>query len=168
LTLLERALSDVPVPVTFLRPAWFMENSSWDVTPAKDRGVVPSFLHPLDRPVPMVSVADVGRVAAELLQETWTGKRIVELEGPTRVCPNDLAAAFADLLGRPVRAEIVPRDTWSAAFASQGMKNCTPRIRMLDGFNEGWIEFEGSASGSRKGTVQLVAALRDVVAGQSS
>jgi NAD(P)H dehydrogenase (quinone) len=48
------------------------------------------------------------------------------------------------------------------------MKNCTPRIRMLDGFNEGWIEFEGGASGSRKGTVQLVAALRDVVAGQSS
>ena len=51
---------------------------------------------------------------------------------------------------------------------NDGMKNCTPRIRMLDGFNEGWIEFEGGASGSRKGTVQIVAALRDVVAGQSS
>jgi NAD(P)H dehydrogenase (quinone) len=168
LTLLERALSDAPVPVTFLRPAWFMENSSWDVTSAKDRGVVPSFLQPLDRPVPMVSVADVGRVAAELLQETWTGKRIVELEGPERVCPNDIAAALADLLDRAVRAEIVPRDTWAAAFASQGMKNYTPRIRMLDGFNEGWIEFEGGASGSRKGAVQLMAALRDVVTGQSS
>jgi uncharacterized protein YbjT (DUF2867 family) len=168
LTLLEQALSDAPVPVTFLRPAWFMENSSWDVASAKDHGVVPSFLHPLDRPVPMVSVADVGNVAAELLRETWAGQRIVELEGPERVCPNEIAAALAELLGRAVRAEIVSRDTWAAAFASQGMKNSMPRIRMLDGFNEGWIEFEGGASGSRKGTVQLAAALRYMVISQSS
>ena len=168
LTLLEQALSDAPVPVTFLRPAWFMENSSSDVASAKDHGVVPSFLHPLDRPVPMVSAADVGNVAAELLRQTWTGNRIVELEGPQRVSPNEIAAALAELLGRAVRAEIVPRDTWAAAFASQGMKNSTPRIRMLDGFNEGWIEFEGGASGSRKGTVQLAAALRDMVINQSS
>ena len=71
-------------------------------------------------------------------------------------------------LGRAVRAEMVPRDTWPATFASQGMKNFTPRMRMLDGFNEWWIEFEGGASGSRKCKVQLMAALRDVVTGQFS
>src|SRR5207244_13335277 len=52
-----------------------------------------------------------------------------------------IAATFADLLGIPVRMEAVPRDTWEPMFKSQGMKNPTPRIRMLDGFNEGWIEF---------------------------
>jgi NAD(P)H dehydrogenase (quinone) len=113
-------------------------------------------------------VAAVSLTTAELLQEPWTGKRIVELEGPERVCPNDIATAFANLLGRDVRAEIVPRDTWAAAFTSQGMKNPTPRIRMLDGFNEGWIEFEGGASGSRKGSVPLIDALRDLVGGQAS
>jgi uncharacterized protein YbjT (DUF2867 family) len=165
LTLLERALADAPVPVTFLRPGWFMENSTWDVAPARDRGVMPSFLQPLSRPIPMVSVGDVGRVAAELLQEVWVGKRVVELEGPARVSPNDIAAAFSELVGRPVRAEAVPRDTWQAMFTAQGMKNPTPRMRMVDGFNEGWIEFESGEGGSRKGRVPLMAALKDVVAG---
>ena len=29
-TIIEKALGGLPKPVTFLRPAWFMENSSWD------------------------------------------------------------------------------------------------------------------------------------------
>ena len=70
----------MPVPITFVRPAWFMENSSWDVAPAKN-GVIQSFLQPLDKPVPMVATADIGCLAAELLQETWSGHRVVELEG---------------------------------------------------------------------------------------
>ena len=49
----------------------------------------------------------------------------------------------------------MPRDTWEALFRSQGMKNPLPRIRMLDGFNEGWIEFEAGESGSRKGNCTI-------------
>ena len=82
------------MPVTFLRPAWFMENSSWDVAAARGQGLIASFLQPLDKPVPMVATEDIGRAAARLLQETWTGHRIVELEGPRRVKPNDIAATF--------------------------------------------------------------------------
>lgn len=163
LQLLEQGLAALPMPVTFLRAAWFIENAAWDVAPARSEGVVPSFLQPLDKPVPMVAVADVGRTAAELLQEHWAGHRVVELEGPRRIAPNDLAAAFARLLGRDVRAEAVPREAWEALFKSQGMKNPTPRIQMLDGFNEGWIEFEGGRAEARKGTVPLDAALRVLV-----
>jgi len=47
--------------------------------------------------------------------------------------------------------EPVPRETWESLFKSQGMKNRTLRIEMLDGFNEGWIEFERAESGARKG-----------------
>src|SRR5580700_8165760 len=61
----------------FLRPAWFMENSSWDVAPARNNGVIPSFLQPLDKPVPMVATIDIGHMAARLIRETWTGHRIV-------------------------------------------------------------------------------------------
>jgi uncharacterized protein YbjT (DUF2867 family) len=142
LSMMEHALADMPMPIAFLRPAWFMENCSWDVAAAKELGVISSFLQPLDRRLPMVATADVAGVAVRMLRETWTGRRVVELEGPARISPNDLAAAFSRRLGKPVRAEAVPRDTWPALFASQGMKNPTPRIRMLDGFNEGWIDFE--------------------------
>src|SRR6202041_1595073 len=125
LRILEQELSTLPMSVTFLRPAWYMENFSWDIPPARETGVVPSFLQPLDKLFPMVATEDVGSTAAELI-----GK----------------------LLGRQVRMETVPRDTWESLFLSQGMKNPSPRIQMLDGFNEGWIEFEGD---TRKGRLTL-------------
>jgi hypothetical protein len=59
-----------------------------------------------------------------------------------------------------VRASIVPRKTWEALFRSQGMKNPTPRIRMLDGFNEGWLAFEHD---TRKGRVELDTVLRTLI-----
>ncbi|HLX70874.1 MAG TPA: NmrA family NAD(P)-binding protein [Verrucomicrobiae bacterium] len=158
--IIEEAISTVPVPLTVLRPAWFMENCSWDVAPARERGIIPSFLQPLDRPIPMVATADIGRVAAELLQERWSGHRVVELEGPKRITPNEIGTTFARLLGTPVRMEVVPRESWETLFKSQGMKNPMPRIRMLDGFNEGWIEFERGEAGSQKGSVTLQSVLK--------
>jgi len=68
----------------------------------------------------MVATADVGSVAAELIQETWIGRRIVELEGARRVTPNDIAGTFATIFGHPVRMQAVPRETWEALFRSQG------------------------------------------------
>ena len=162
-TIIEQALGDVELPITFLRPGWFMENSSWDVAPARERGVIGSFLQPLDKPVPMVATADIGRVAAELLEETWSGHRIVELEGPQRITPFEIAGTFSELLGRAVRVEAVPRDSWESLFRSQGMKNPEPRMKMLDGFNEGWIEFEKGEAGSRKGVVGLKTVLAELV-----
>jgi len=163
-TIIEKAISGLPIPVTFLRPAWFMENSSWDVAPAMRQGVIPSFLQPLDRPVPMVATADIGKVAAGLLQVAWNGRRVIELEGPHRVTPNEIAATFAKLLDRSVRMEAVPRVSWEALFKSQGMKNPIPRIRMLDGFNEGWIDFERGEVGSQKGSVALETVLKALIA----
>jgi NAD(P)H dehydrogenase (quinone) len=165
-TIIEQALRKLSVPITFLRPGWFMENSSWDVAPAQN-GVIQSFLQPLDKPVPMVATADIGCSAAELLQETWNGHRVVELEGPRRVTPKEIAASFASLLGHPVRVEVVPRETWESLFKSQGMKNPAPRIQMLDGFNEGWIDFEGKGVGSRKGKVALESVLRTLIERES-
>jgi uncharacterized protein YbjT (DUF2867 family) len=151
------------MPVAFLRAAWFIENAAWDVAPARDSGIVPSFLQPLDKPVPMVATADIGRVAAELLRESWTGRRIVELEGPQRISPDMIAASFARLLGRDVSMTVVPRDTWEDLFRSQGMKNPTPRMQMIDGFNEEWICFEGAEHEVRKGRVPLDTVLQSLI-----
>lgn len=140
---LEAALGDLALRVVFLRPAWFLENAAWDVAPARETGVISSFLTPLDRAIPMVSARDVGATAARLLREDWTGQQIVELEGPAPVSPNELAAAFSRALARPVRAEAVPHDAWEPLFRAQGMKHPIPRIRMIDGFNAGWIAFHG-------------------------
>ena len=92
LSLMEEALSTLPLPVTFLRPAWFMENLSWDVAQARNEGVISSFLQPLDKAMPMVATADVGRVAAELLLQDldWQARR--RARGPPPGEPERIAA----------------------------------------------------------------------------
>ena len=162
-TLMEHSLEEIGLPVTFLRPGWFMENALWDVPSARDEGVLRSFLQPVDKLFPMVATQDVGRLAAALLREDWIGMRVVELEGPARVSPNDLARAFAAVLKRPVRVETVPRESWEQIFRSQGTQNPLPRIRMLDGFNEGWIEFSDHGRSAVKGTTTLDSVIAELV-----
>ena len=125
--------------------------------------MIASFLQPLDKPVPMIATADIGQVASELLQQTRTGKRVVELEGPKRVSSQDLGATFAEILGHDVRVEAVPRETWQPLFESQGMRRPLPRMQMLDGFNEGWIDFEGGEANTIKGKVELRTVLQELV-----
>jgi len=155
----EAMLRTVPVPVAFLRAAWFMENVAWDIESAK-KGVVHSFLQPLDHRIPMVATEDIAQTAVELLGQSWNGVRIVELEGPERYSSNDVAAALASVLRTPVRNEIVPRSTWEELFRSQGTKNPLPRIR--------WIDFESGQHGSRKAGTTLQAALQALVSEKQS
>jgi uncharacterized protein YbjT (DUF2867 family) len=162
-TLMEQSLREIGPPVTLLRPAWFMDNALWDVASARDEGVLYSFLQPADKPVAMVATQDVGRLAATLLQEEWSGTRVVELEGPARVSPNDIARAFAAALERTVRVETVPRESWEQIFRTQGMRNPLPRIRMLDGFNEGWIEFGECGRSAVKGMTTLDGVIAELV-----
>ena len=152
LYILEQELGSLPMPSAFVRAGWFMENSQWDIPIARETGEMPSFLQPLDRRIPMVATSDVGRVIAETLQQTWLGKRIIEIDGPRQYSPNDIAAIFESLLGRSVQAIAVPREQWATFFEDQGAAPHTtaPRIEMLDGFNSGWIDFE------RQGTEYIV------------
>jgi uncharacterized protein YbjT (DUF2867 family) len=159
---METACARLPMPVSFLRAAWFMENAAWDIASARS-GLIQSYLQPLDRAFPMVSAVDVGRAAAVLLQESWDGKRVVDLEAAKRVSPNDLAAAFTKVLGTPVRTEAVPRDRWESIFRAQGMKNPTPRMQMIDGFNAGWIDFPDHGARARKGSIGIDQAIATLV-----
>ena len=159
----ERVLEHVNLPTTILRPAWFMENASWDLPSVREQGIIHSFLQPLDRPIPMVATADIASLAAELIQEKITTHRIINLESTRRVSPNDLASTFAELLGKPVHAEAIPRDTWESIFRTQGMNNPAPRIAMLDGFNQGWIDFEDGDKTSRKGPTSLKTVIEDLL-----
>lgn len=164
-TLMEAALRELSVPLTILRPAWFIDNASWDVASARETGVIHSFLLPTEKAIPMVAAKDVGWVAAELIQQDWAGVRVVELEGPGRVSPDKLADAFACAIGKPVRAVAVPRETWEKLFRSQGMRNPQPRMRMLDGFNEGWIKFQDGGSKTIKGSTTAAATIAALAAG---
>jgi uncharacterized protein YbjT (DUF2867 family) len=163
LHMMEESFSQLPMPVTFLRPGWFMENHAGDVSSAISEGIIHSYLQPVEHAIPMIATKDIGALAGTLLLESWQGKRIVELEAKTRVSSADIAATLTDILGKPVKAEPVPRARWEEVFRAQGMKNPMPRIQMIEGFNEGWIEFEVGREGSVKGQTSLKAVLEEMV-----
>lgn len=160
---LEKVLEGVDLPVTILRAAWYMENHEWDVPTAREQGLIRSHLQPLDQPIAMVSTKDVGRMAALLLMEEWSGHRVVELEGPQPVSPQRLAEAFAHGLGKQVRAETVPRETWESGFRNMGINNPEPWMQSLDGTNEGWLTFEGAPDTRRRGLITIDEAIASLL-----
>ncbi|MDI5929176.1 NmrA family NAD(P)-binding protein [Rhizobium leguminosarum] len=162
--ILEKRLGDLAKPATFLRPGYFFENWGHVLAPARTDGVLPGMLSPLTKAVPMVCVADIGALAARLMQETWIGRRIVELAGPTNTSPETAAAAIAAALGTDVKALAVPREAWAGIFAGGGMSPRTIEafIEMFDGFNNGTIRFEGGEP--RRGATTMATAAKALVA----
>lgn len=156
--IIEEALRAITIPVAMLRPAWFMENAASDIAAAQ-RGALESYLQPLGHPIAMVSVQDIGRNVAERLQTSWDATHVVELEGPRRYSAKDLATILSRLLGLALDVNPIARDGWETTFRTEGMKHPEARMRMLDGFNEGWIDFEGGKIERRIGDVTLEAAL---------
>ena len=57
-------------------------------------------------------------------------------------------------------AEVVERERWESLLRAQGAQHPMPRMRMVDGFNEGWICFEHDAV--LKGTTSLDRVLRSL------
>jgi uncharacterized protein YbjT (DUF2867 family) len=88
---------------------------------------------------------------------------IVELEAVDRVSPDQIAAAFARALGHDVRVEPVARDGWEAEFRAVGMANPLPRMQMIDGFNQGWIDFADRGAHARKATATIDQVIADIV-----
>ena len=141
--LLEETLGDLPFSHAFLRAGWFFENSAGDVASARNEGKIRFQLNPLDRKFPLVATADIGKVGAATLTQSWTGIRHIEVAGPEGYSPLDIAEAFAEAAGRPVEAIAVPRVEWETLWVTQGMPEgrTAPRAEMVDGFNSGWIHF---------------------------
>jgi uncharacterized protein YbjT (DUF2867 family) len=160
---LEKHLEAAAPATTFLRPGYFVE--TWgEVAPAvMAEGVLPSFLEPSQK-IPMVSTADVGRTAAALLGDDVTGKRIVELQGPQDWSATDVAAAFAEVLGRPVQTAFVPPEGRAAVLAEAGVPRevADALLGMYDGIASGRLGHQEGTE-QRRGSVALADAIARMV-----
>lgn len=142
LHVLESVLADLGT--TFVRAANFMTNWLPNLDLLRP-GVLSSFLVPPDQATPTIAVQDIATVVVrELLT---TGSRTVEVTGPADYTPNQVAAAFATALGRPVTAEAIPRERWFEVLATKfGIPDAAVGgwIQLWEGFNSGYIRFEGA------------------------
>jgi uncharacterized protein YbjT (DUF2867 family) len=162
--ILELVLGRLECPVTFLRPAYFMENWAWVAQVAAQGGVLPSFLSPTGRGIPMVSSSDIGAAAARALLDAGVNG-VIELEGPRACSPDDVASAFTQALGRPVNANAVPEAEWTPTLEQSGFSPRTIEswIEMFRGFNGGLIAFEARTSAPVRGGTTIEKAVRAIV-----
>lgn len=154
----EQRLGDTGIPTVFLRAAYFMENWTPLVGAAVDSGTLPTFLSPPQHPLPMVATADVGSIAAALLQEESTNTSIVTLSGPEDYAPDDVAAIIAATLGKPVDVAVVPEAAWSQALAGAGFSAAALAgfIEMTRSLNSAHIDIKSDPRAvERSGTTPL-------------
>ncbi len=163
LNTLERHLAGKAPSTTFLRPGYFVETWSEVAPAAVADGVLPSFLEPSQK-IPMVSTIDVGRTAARLLTEGFSGERIVELGGPQDWSANDVAAAFGRVLGRPVETIFVPPEARAGVLAQDGVppQVADALLGMYDGLASGLVTREDGTEHVR-GSVALDDAVARIV-----
>jgi NAD(P)H dehydrogenase (quinone) len=142
--LMEESTRELPIPVAYLRAGSFMENWLGALDHIRATGEMPFFYAPLERKFPLVATRDIGRAGAKVLQENWTGVRVLEVDGPQGGTDlHETAAAFGRALGRDVKAVPLPEAAWQGVLEAMG----TPADRtglykeMVKSFNSGWIHF---------------------------
>ncbi len=140
----EQRLGETCVATTFLRAAYFMENWMPMVGQAMRSGILPTFLAPPQRSLPMVATVDVGSAAAALLQETRTGTCVVTLSGAKNYAPNDVAAIVSATLEKPVDVIVVPESEWPTALADAQFSKAAVAgfVEMTRGLNSSHIDMK--------------------------
>ncbi|WP_426670087.1 NmrA family NAD(P)-binding protein [Mucilaginibacter sp. McL0603] len=162
---MEQTFKTLDIPTASIRAAWFMENFQGNIAYAKDSGRLPSFLNPLDLSIPMVSAVDIGKLAADLLQENWEGHRILELSGPCSYSANDVAYILSYRLNRPVKAEVIPAERYATSYESFGFTSAASQLmaEMNEGFNKEHIIFEKTGQEQVAGKTLLEDAINSYV-----
>jgi uncharacterized protein YbjT (DUF2867 family) len=164
---LEQALGRLPIPVAFLRAAYFMENWLPMIQQAMSTGRLPSFLAPRQRAIPMVATTDIGSIAADVLEQEWHAQRVIDLAGPADYSPANVASSLSQQVGRSVDAVAIAEEYWATALDGAGMSNAAFKgfVEMTRGLNSGHIAFGDSVGHERlSGTTSLDQAIATLVA----
>jgi uncharacterized protein YbjT (DUF2867 family) len=115
---LEQAVSSLPYPYSIIRSAYYMSNWAPSLASAREKGVIFSFF-PASLKLPMVAPEDIGELAAYLMLEKNT-PQLTAIQGPQMYSATDVADAFAQVLQKAVRVEVIPRQSWIETFQTLG------------------------------------------------
>ena len=141
---MEDRFANAGISFTSLRAAFFMENWAPVLAKAVTDGVLPSFVHPLDRKIEQVSTADIGRAAMRALTNPISGQRYVSVAGPEAISASDVALTIAGTIERAVNPVALAADSWDAIWA--GLDWSEDRRRLYAEFfasiNDGTAAFD--------------------------
>lgn len=156
----EAALRDAGVDATFLRAGYFFENYGALIPAITGDGVLPTFI-PASTPTPTVTVRDIGRKAAALLQAGGDGVKIVGLSGPGDPSTDDVAAGFSRALGRPIQVVEQPLEAVIPTFTGLGLSEAWAGLyrELYEGIISGRVAFEAPPQRGTDGIDEGIAAL---------
>jgi uncharacterized protein YbjT (DUF2867 family) len=160
----EQALRATGLPVTFVRAAYFLDNWASALAPARQEGVLPSFLA-ASRAIPMVASRDIGMTVARALLDGPRGTRIIELAGPEEVSPAQVAATLGRILGRTLNVAEVPLAATVPTLTSFGFSQSVAEgfREMFEGIENGKVSWEGAGAEAARGTTKLETQLRALI-----
>jgi uncharacterized protein YbjT (DUF2867 family) len=104
----EEHLESLGLPVTFVRPVFFMDNFRWMAPAPEDGELVFRLALPAGVPLQMIASSDVGAVAAAVLRDpARVPGGAIEIAGDERT-GEQIAAAMGEAAGEPARYEALP------------------------------------------------------------
>ncbi len=117
---MEEQLFQSGLSYTILQPAAYMQNvlSQWERI--IEQGVYP-VPYAVETRLSMVDLEDVAETAAIILTDPGHEGATYELAGPEALTQTEVAAILSQQLGRPVRAEAVPLETWGKQARESGL-----------------------------------------------
>jgi uncharacterized protein YbjT (DUF2867 family) len=116
----EEKLFESGLSCTILQPAVYMQNvlAHWDQIVGQGVYPVP---YAVETRLGMVDLEDVAEAAAVVLIEPGHTGAVYELVGAEMLSQTEVATILSQQLGRPVRAEAVPLETWERQARESGL-----------------------------------------------
>jgi NAD(P)H dehydrogenase (quinone) len=141
---MEQAFNKLSLPTASIRAAWFMENFVGQIGAVASGNPLMSFVDPASKKISMIATSDIGKLGAQLLQQNWTGHRVIELEGPCSYSVADVAMILGYHLDKAVAVDLVARAKYESAYRSFGFSDKGAKLmaEMNRGFNSDHIVFE--------------------------
>ncbi len=140
--MMEERLEKLDIPeLVYLRGAFFMDNLLQGVGQIAESD---TFAWPFvpDRPTPMVAAGDIGKRAAELLVDRFSGPRVQELLGPRDYTMAEAVRILGSAVGKPeVRYIQVPYEDVRKGMIGAGMSPsfADALLETARSFNEGQV-----------------------------
>lgn len=163
---MEEQLKRIGIPHSIIRAAYYMSNWDMSIESAQKEGKVYSF-YPPNFSLPMVAPADLGKVAARLLQESVAQTGLHWVEGPKQYTINDVAIAFSAAIGKPVAAVQIPKDKWLTTM-QQDMGFSEPAAKSMAAMTELTIQDLATPDNPVRGEITLEEYIKEVVEGSKS
>jgi len=162
---MERLFVAANIPLSAVRPGYFLENIH-DLMPAVlHEGIYPSMILPLDRKIDMVATKDIGLTVADaLVNSPAVPHRVIELKGARQYSPEDIAAALSKALDRQITPAPVPQEGWIDAFKQAGLsqQSAATMAEMHENINNGRIDFLNP--NAKRASVDLASFVEKLVA----